>query len=253
MNLVDVEKSVFSQNGEDGIIEFLLGTLFHPDKTFIEIGCGNGQCNNTTALAIDGYSGTVFDGSWRRIEAYQELARKHKFANEVGAYSRYFGRNRVRDIHELSVSNPDLLSIDIDSIDWYIVAKMLKRGMRPKVICAEYNAAFGQEPLCVVAHDKFYALNVNKLIYFGASVKAWDILLEHYGYKFITVCSAGVNAFYVRREDADMGMVNKLNGLLWSPCPSITEATEMDEKERLASIDMPLVTVSVETEVKATP
>ena len=57
----EYEYSNFSQNGEDGIIEFLTNKLVKNNKYFVEIGCGNGLENNSTNLVLNKWSGFVCD------------------------------------------------------------------------------------------------------------------------------------------------------------------------------------------------
>jgi len=250
MKVEDIERSKYSQNGEDGIIEFLLASIKEPTHDFVEIGCGNGHQCNTTALAIKGYSGVVFDGSLRNIEAYYILARKLRFANEVAAFSRYVTRRRAKEVSMLVPDNPDFLSIDIDGIDWYIIRILLNRGTLPKVLCVEYNAAFGQEPFVVDAIDKFYSLENVKFLYFGASVKAWELMLAEFGYKFVTVCNAGINAFFVHKDSVDWSKIKRLEAIKWKDCAEITKITGMAAPQRFKKIKLPVKTVSVGTEIK---
>ena len=42
-------------------------------------------------------------------------------------------------------TNPDLLSLDIDGIDYYVAKGIMELGLRPKVFVVEYNSAFGDE------------------------------------------------------------------------------------------------------------
>ena len=59
--LNDYEYSNFSQNGEDGIIEFLPNKLISSNKHFVEIGSSNGLENNSTNLLLNNWSGIVCD------------------------------------------------------------------------------------------------------------------------------------------------------------------------------------------------
>ena len=65
MKKIDVnsyEYSNFSQNGEDGIIQFLTSKLKDNNKFFVEIGSGNGLENNSTNLVLNNWQGLVLDG-----------------------------------------------------------------------------------------------------------------------------------------------------------------------------------------------
>src|SRR5664280_1807906 len=57
------EFSAFSQNGEDGIIDYLCRRLKKPNRTFLEIGAADGLENLTAWLALGlKYSGIMIDG-----------------------------------------------------------------------------------------------------------------------------------------------------------------------------------------------
>jgi len=68
--LNEVEFQVFSQFGDDGIIQFLINKLPIPSKTFIEFGVENYRESNTRFLLINDYwSGYIIDGSELNIES----------------------------------------------------------------------------------------------------------------------------------------------------------------------------------------
>src|SRR5687768_12224968 len=63
-NLDEVEFQVFSQWGDDGIIQYLVNKLDIPNKTFIEFGVEDYKESNTRFLLIsNNWSGYVIDGS----------------------------------------------------------------------------------------------------------------------------------------------------------------------------------------------
>ena len=61
LNVNSYEYSNFSQNGEDGIIEFFTKNLKKNNKFFVEIGSGTGLINNSTNLVLNNWSGIVLD------------------------------------------------------------------------------------------------------------------------------------------------------------------------------------------------
>ena len=64
------ELSVRSQNGEDGVIQALLGVTGVGNRTFFEIGVEAGRECNTRALAeFRGWSGTMVDGDKAKVVA----------------------------------------------------------------------------------------------------------------------------------------------------------------------------------------
>src|ERR1700722_4481629 len=67
-SLQDVEFQVFSQWGDDGIIQYLIGNIDIRHKTFIEFGVENYRESNTRFLLINNnWSGLVIDGSKENI------------------------------------------------------------------------------------------------------------------------------------------------------------------------------------------
>lgn len=67
--LQDAEFSVFSQWGDDGIIQFLISKLPHVPKIFVEFGVENYRESNTRfLLQNDNWRGLIFDGSSENME-----------------------------------------------------------------------------------------------------------------------------------------------------------------------------------------
>ena len=67
-SIQDVEFSVFSQFGDDGIIQWLIQNLEIPNKTFIEFGVEDFSESNSRFLMMNNYwSGFVMDGSESNI------------------------------------------------------------------------------------------------------------------------------------------------------------------------------------------
>ena len=63
-NISDKEFRVFSQWGDDGIIQFLIHELQVDNETFIEFGVGNYFESNTHFLLVNNnWSGFIIDGS----------------------------------------------------------------------------------------------------------------------------------------------------------------------------------------------
>src|SRR5215217_8673163 len=72
-SLEEVEFQVFSQRGEDGIIQYIINQLDIPNKIFIEFGVENYTESNTRFLLINNnWSGLVIDGSAENIRFIKE-------------------------------------------------------------------------------------------------------------------------------------------------------------------------------------
>lgn len=195
----DYEYSNYSQNGEDGIIEFLSSKLIQNSKFFVELGCSNGLENNSRNLIINGWSGIVCDIE-NNINSFLELLKTDKPKGKIDLAG---GKITLKNIKEIikKISNKDIdfFSIDIDSYDFYILNEILKNKIYPKIICVEYNSFFGKKPLTVKYLINFnrYKFDNKRGLYFGASLEAWKVLLKKFNYKFLCVDSNGVNAFFI--------------------------------------------------------
>jgi len=147
------EFSAFSQNGEDGIIEFLLSQIPDPARTFLEIGSADGLENNSTyLLLVRKFSGTAVEADPRRSD------RAQSFLTSFNGGARFINtRVTVEDLDQLvgnlPASPPDVLSLDIDSIDYWIAARLLEIGVRPALWVVEYNSVFGPDAAVTVPAD----------------------------------------------------------------------------------------------------
>ena len=92
---------------------------------------------------------------------------------------------------------PDLLSIDIDSNDYWVWQAL--ESIRPRVVTIEYNATW-RPPLAVtMKYDpavEVRSTDANT----GASLSALQKLGDRKGYRLVGCCFTGVNAFFVREN-----------------------------------------------------
>lgn len=192
--LLDVEAREWSQNGEDGVIAWLVEQLRPPvTQYFVEIGCGSGKENNTSALVARGWSGSVFEAKAARVANYRARGwwRVKAYHMEVAAAGIHRVLKRV-------APDPAVFSLDVDSTDWWIMRAMMANGFRPAIAVLEYNAALGEAPVTVP--ESYRVVPGLKDQYYGCSAAAWAALLEPQGYAFVGCESQGVNAFFIRRE-----------------------------------------------------
>jgi hypothetical protein len=91
-----------------------------------------------------------------------------------------------------------LLSIDIDGNDYWVWERI--SVVNPVIVIAEYNSTFGSGHAVTVPYDPlFYRTKAHHSnLYWGASLKALDILAKKKGYVLVGSNSAGNNAYFVR-------------------------------------------------------
>jgi len=178
------EKKVFSQNGEDGIIEFIFSQINTTNEFFVEIGVGNGEECNSRLLAEKRWQGIMMDNNENQNP---NIKKEFVTAENINFILKKY------NVPEKF----DLLSIDIDYNDYW-VWKSLDR-FSPRLIIIEYNATIPPTESKAVKYDKNAKWDGTN--YFGASLLALKKLADKKGYMLVGCDSNGVNAFFVRNEE----------------------------------------------------
>ena len=94
----------------------------------------------------------------------------------------------------------DLLSVDIDFNDYWVLKAILKAGhFKPRVIAVEVNANLGPTVAKTVQYAPTRSWD-GKSDYYGASVAAMHKLGAAHGYSMVYCESHGVNCFMVRAD-----------------------------------------------------
>jgi hypothetical protein len=202
-NLRAAEFRVFSQWGEDGIIQALLSTIPSASlhKVFVEFGVENYTESNTRFLLVnDNWSGLVIDGSEQNID-YIRRDPIH-WQHNLKAECRFITRDNIDELITGNGISGDigLLSVDIDGNDYWVWERI--SCITPAIVVTEYNARFGADRAVTVPYDANFrrATAHHSMIYYGASLKALAQLASRKGYALVGCNSAGVNAFFVRRD-----------------------------------------------------
>ena len=202
INIRNFESKTFSQNGEDGILSNLANFLEAPTKTFLEIGCSDGNENNSRNLLLTGYSGTAIDLSWKKCLSYLQIAVKEGFQKRLRIKTAKISLDNLSEILRWEGLSPDIFSLDIDSYDFFILDRLFEYGFRPSILCLECNTFLGDEPITVDYSDTFsrYKFQPDYGLYFGASPNAWRHLCKNIGYISLGLDSSGTNIFFILPE-----------------------------------------------------
>jgi len=199
--LEEIEFKVFSQWGDDGIIQWLINHLDIPNKTFIEFGVGDYRESNTRFLMMNNnWSGLVMDGSKKNITKI--INSEYNWKYELTAKQAFVTRENInRLISEQGFDEEiGLLHIDIDGNDYWIWKEI--NCINPIIVIMEYNALFGVErPITIPYSADFNVAQAHySHLYFGASLRALDYLANQKAYSFIGCNSAGNNAYFIRDD-----------------------------------------------------
>lgn len=200
------EFKIYSENFEDGLINYIFSKVGCKDYTFVEIGCGDGRECNTANLSINlGWKGIVIDGSKENIEVAKSFYQKMlgEQTNRVRPLQRFITKENVNQIIKKHIKGGvDLLSIDIDGVDYWVWKAL--DIIKPRVVVIEYNASLGdKDSLTVKYNPRFNRFDYPTSPggwYLGASLKALTKLARRKGYVLVGCVSAGANAFFVRKS-----------------------------------------------------
>lgn len=199
--LADAELKVFSQFGDDGIIQYLIAQTEVAAEVFVELGVERYTEANTRFLLIhDNWTGLVVDGHPQHVEAI--LRDPVSWRHDLVARCAFIDRDNVDQVlTEAGFSGPiGLLSLDIDGNDYWVWERL--EAVEPTIVVVEYNSLFGWQRPVTVPYDPAFsraAAHASNL-YWGSSLAALARLAVAKGYAFVGCNSAGNNAYFVRRD-----------------------------------------------------
>jgi len=201
-NIQDYEFKIFSQWGEDGIIQHLTRVVEIKHKTFIEFGVEDFSESNCRYLLMkDNWRGFVIDGSAKNIERLKRSYFYWKY--DLNAVDAFITKDNINALLLKSGFDEDLgiLSIDIDGNDYYVLEAI--DTFKPRILICEYNAVLdGTKKKISVPYDPdfFRTRKHHSNLYFGASLAAMTHIAQQKGYVLAGTNMSGGNAFYVRKD-----------------------------------------------------
>ncbi len=208
------EFSGFSQHGEDGITDYLVARLLAPNRFFIEVGAGDGIENCTAWLVHASH----IAGIWVEGNAVSFAKARRSIEGRAGSVEcvhKLVDRDNIGSILKLCpYKDPDVFSLDIDSIDYYIAERVLELGVRPRIWIVEYNSTFGPDRAVTVP----YRAGFNRWeahwsgLYYGCSIGAWHTFFGRHEYAFITVDLTGTNAYFIDLRAFPPGFTDGMEG-----------------------------------------
>ena len=201
LDLHQVEFKVFSQFGDDGIIQYLVHRLQPLPDTFIEFGVENYRESNTRFLLVNNnWRGLVLDGDEDSINYIQrdEIYWRHTLT----ACRAFITRENINELlREAGFTGEiGLLSIDIDGNDYWVWEKI--GIVDPVVVIIEYNSIFGPDLAVTIPYEPQFARHQAHYSgqFWGASLQALKLLADRKGYSLVGCNSAGNNAYFVRND-----------------------------------------------------
>ncbi len=195
------EFRVFSQWGDDGIIQYLVQNVPIENDAFIEFGVEDYTEANTRFLLLnDNWRGLILDGSAANMEHVQreDIYWRH----DLTSVCEFITRDNINSlIAGAGFGGPvGLLSIDIDGNDYWIWEAI--DVVDAAIVVVEYNSVFGADRALSIPYDAaFRRTNAHwSNLYWGCSLRALCHLAEKKGYVFVGSNANGNNAYFVKRE-----------------------------------------------------
>ncbi len=200
--------SWMGKDGIDGWLLYLLSKGGMGSRTCVDFGAGTGADGNTFNLVMNqGFTGFMLDGNIKSMEFGRMVYRAMRLT-EPTFIPVMLNRENIATVcrkYKLPES-PELLSIDIDSIDYYLLEAL---PLNPSIIVLEFNNLWGPEESFTIPYHPNFKRELNEFLYGGASLKAFYDLLIPKGYKFIAVAASGFDAIFVK-EDPRFSFVNSI-------------------------------------------
>jgi len=205
-NINDYEFSIFSQNGEDGILDYIFEKIGVTNGKFVEIGCGHTQNNSLYMVCKRNFQGLFLDGARFNIKAFNNFNKKILKSDNI-AVEAWLDTENVNSIISSYISEKtiDLLSIDVDGYDYWLWDAI--DSIEPRVVIMEYNASLGLRSLTLPYVEKFDLFDYphdpkHSCWYHGASLKALYKLGLKKNYVLVGTDANGVNCFFVKKDIA---------------------------------------------------
>lgn len=189
---------VHSQFDDDGIINEIFRRIGVTNRYFVEFGAGAGQISNTCFLLMQKWRGLWLEGDKAKIDCIYKL---HKSFIENGSLVVGNAFITAENIESLFRSHGvpeefDLLSIDIDGNDYHVWKAI--STFSPRVVVIEYNARLNASLNFVQDYNAAFSWSGKS--YFGAGLKALELLGSRKGYNLVGCNITGANAFFVRKD-----------------------------------------------------
>jgi len=202
-SIQNAEFKVFSQFGDDGIIQYLIHHVAVPreQRVFIEFGVENYMEANTRFLLMnDNWRGLIMDSDPNNMACVRTSS--YYWKHDLTAVAAFIDRENINDLFRGQgfTGEIGLLSIDIDGNDYWVWDRI--EAVNPIIVVVEYNSMFGARHAVTIPYNPSFSRSQAHYsnLYWGSSLKALYLLAQRKGYALAGCNSAGNNAYFIRRD-----------------------------------------------------
>lgn len=194
-----IEKKYW-QGDQDIVIQNVFNKIKTTNKFCVEFGFNSksltvGTGSNTARLILDeGWDYVLFDGEFEN--------------KEINLHKEFLTPENICEIfHKYNVPTElDYLSIDVDSMDLWLLDSVLKE-YSPRLVSVEYNANFSIDEAITFPNDTNEHWEGDKG--YGASLKALKLAADKHKYHLINL--ACHDSFFIRDDLKDYFDLPELN------------------------------------------
>ena len=171
----------YSDDGEDGVLNYIFSYINDQYKFAVDIGSAHGYGGSNVRHLVD-------NNNWNSIELdFGRWNRDGKPAQHPNVRRETITHGNICNILQ-KYKTPklfDLLSLDLDSIDYHVLSSLLRGGYRPSVSIIEFNPIFNHnEPYIKKLDNEFRKDSTSN---YGASLRAFQLLFFKYEYTLVHV------------------------------------------------------------------
>lgn len=201
----DVGFRIHSQHEEDGILLFVFSLIGVTNKKCVEICAGDGiECTTANLIINHKWIGLLCDGSERNVEnakQFYSINPDTKFWPPTIVKEWITKGNANKVIQENGFNGEiDLLSLDLDGIDYWVWEEI--SCISPRVVVLEFNHLWGPDASVTVPYRDDFVAEFTRYgsDYAGGSLKAFVKLNKKKGYRLVGTNAIATNAFFIRDD-----------------------------------------------------
>ena len=174
----------YSANNEEIIISNLIALIKNPIKLCVDIGAGNLEDGSNTRLLINnGFKGILIECENDRSSKALDNAHLNKL--DVDLYNTLVTQANVNLLINASdaANGIGVLSIDIDSVDYYILNAILNFS-HPQIICIEINERI-PPGIDYIFPENLSGIAKDATLISSAGISNYEKLLHRFNYSLV--------------------------------------------------------------------
>ena len=190
------EYKISSQNNEDGIINYIF-KIVPNKKKFIEIGIGYYEFNSLN-LINNNWTGLIIEQNYEECLILKRMLNSFYPESQVNILRESVNKKNINELvnKQNFIEKIDFFSIDIDGNDYWVLKELDLKNI--SCVCLEYNHWLGNKVEKTIPYNENLDYTDNG--FFGASLLAFNNLMNSKNFKLIAVDSSGTNAFFIQNK-----------------------------------------------------